>query len=69
MAFTPSGTVTLVRPVFDLKAPIPMLSMSPGITVELQPKQSLFEAVSMIALQLFRLSNFGFLLSTVIRER
>ena len=40
-----------------------------GITVALHPRTSVSVLVSMIALQLFRLSNFGFLLSTVIRER
>ena len=54
MAVTELGMVTLVKSLQRLNADSPMEVMEMGIIVFLQPVIKVFEAVSMIALQLSR---------------
>ena len=66
MLVTPEGMVTLVRPLQFKKAPSPMTVTLEGMMVFLHPAIKVFEAVSIIALQLLRESYFLFPASTVI---
>ena len=66
MDVTLLGIVTEVKPLQSRKALFPMDVTLLGIIVFLHPKMSVLVAVSMIALQLFLESNFGFPDSTTI---
>ena len=68
MLVTLLGIVTEVKPE-QAKAFSPMLVTLLGITVVLHPKCSVFVAVSIIALQLFRESYTGFSSSTTIEVK
>ena len=63
---TELGIVTEVSPLQPLNAPSPIEVTELGMVVFLQPEISVFVAVSIIALQLFRESYFVFPLSTTI---
>ena len=63
------GIVTLVSPVHSRNAASPMLVTLLGIVVFWQPAINVFVAVSIIALQLSRLSYFVLPVSTVMLVR
>ena len=64
-----SGISILVRPRQPLNALLPMLVTLVGITVLWQPATRIFDCVSMIALQLLRLSYTEFNALTETLER
>ena len=69
MLVTLLGIVTEVKPEQPSKALPPMLVTLLGIIVVLHPECSVFVAVSIIALQLFRESYTGFPSSTTIEVK
>ena len=69
MLVTESGIVTLARLVQPKNASSPTVVTSFGMTVFLHPAIKVFEAVSMMALQLFRLSYTVLFVSTVRLSR
>ena len=69
MLVTELGMVTLVRPEQPENASLPMLVTVLGIKEFIHPAIKMFEAVSMIALQLSRESNFKLPVSTTILVR
>lgn len=69
MEVTLLGMVIEVRLLHPWKAPVPMEITLFGITVFLQPNLNLFDAVTIIALQLSRESYIVLPLSTLMEVR
>ena len=69
MLVTELGMVTLVRPLQPRKASLPILVTELGMTVFIHPVIKVFEALSIIALQLSRESYIALLASTTIEVK
>ena len=67
MLVTELGMVTLVRPEQSSNALLPMLVTELGMMVLLHPAINVFDAVSMMALQLSR-ESYELLLDATVRQ-